>query len=296
MSVYKRTYHPFTGTLTGQRTRFSVLMRYAFADVWSSRITNVLTVICFIPALISLAIIYIMNNDAVRLLISGAANGNGPPPIAMDARYFFYVMQVQCWMALALTAWVGPRLIAIDMSNNALPIILSHPISRLEYALAKFTLLAAFLSAVTWVPTLLLFALQSYLSAVPWAGKNIAVAYGTLVGSLLWIAVISLVALAVSCWVKWRIVATGMVFAAMFVPAGMGTVFNVVLRTDWGSLANIQFMMFTLWRRMMQVQLPAFYSRHELPTMAILISLATVCAGCIAALNARIRAREVVRG
>src|SRR4029079_1189080 len=103
-------------------------------------ITVVLFVICMLPTLLSAAAIYIMNHETVRLLI--AAQRGGTPNIVLNERYFFVALQMQCWMALVLTAWIGPRLVAIDLSNNALPTILSHPISRLEYVLAKFAVMA----------------------------------------------------------------------------------------------------------------------------------------------------------
>lgn len=294
MPLFKRGYRKYTGPIVGKRTRFEVLVRYATAEVWSSRLTNVLFVLCMVPALISMAVIYIMNNDAVRLLLS---NGHGgAPDIAIDGRFFYVMLQGQCWPALVLTAWIGPRLISGDLANDALPIILSHPISRVEYVLAKLTVLGGFLSAVTWIPSLLLFAFQSYLSVQPWALKNAHIAAGLFAGSLLWIALLSLLGLAVAAWVKWRIVASGLLFAAVFVPAALGTVFNGVMRTNWGNAINIPFTMVTLWRRWLGVDLPAYYTRHELPTLVLLLSTALMCALCVMALNTRIRAREVVRG
>jgi ABC-type transport system involved in multi-copper enzyme maturation permease subunit len=293
VSVHKRNYRPFTGTPTSSATRFGVLMRYAFTDVWSSRITVVLFVLCMIPTLISLAVIYIMNSSALQMLLGGAGSNIN---ISINERYFFVILQEQCWLALVFTAWVGPRLMAADLSNNALPTILSHPISRVEYVLAKFSVLASFLSVVTWIPMLLLFVLQSYLSATPWAWSHLHIAIGTIVGSLIWIVLLTFLALAVASWVKWRIVATGLVFAATFVPAGMGSVFNGVMRTNWGHLINIPVLMFTLWRRLLHVDLPGYMTRSELPTFAALLALSSMCSLCVAALNARIRAREVVRG
>jgi ABC-2 type transport system permease protein len=291
--VHKRSYRPFTGTPTSAATRFLVLMRYSFTDVWSSRITNVLFVFCMIPTLISLAMIYIMNSSALRLLLaSSGSNVN----ISINERYFFAFLQVQCWMSLVFTAWVGPKLIALDLSNDALPTILSHPISRIEYVLAKFSVLASFLSVVTWVPLLLLFVLQGYLSATPWAWDHMNIAVGVFVGAAIWIILLTFLALTVASWVKWRIVATGLVFAAMFVPAGMGSVFNGIMRTHWGNLINVPVLMFTLWRRLLHVDLPGYMTRNELPTIAALLALGTMCAACVVALNARIRAREVVRG
>jgi ABC-type transport system involved in multi-copper enzyme maturation permease subunit len=280
--------------MTGDRGRFGVLLRYGASDLWSSRITNIVCVLCIIPTLISMTMIYIMNNDAVRLLLS--AQGGAAPKLAIDERFFFAALQGQVWPALVLIAWIGPKLIAGDLANDALPTLLSHPISRTEYVLAKLTVLVAFLSAVTWVPMTLLFVMQSYLSQVPWASAHLHILLGAFVGSLVWIVLLSLIALAVASWVKWRIVATGMLFAAVFVPAGVGSVFNAVMRTSWGNVINIPDMMETLWIRLMQVTMPSYTMRTALPTSALVISLATIGFLCVAALNARIRAREVVRG
>jgi ABC-type transport system involved in multi-copper enzyme maturation permease subunit len=290
--VSKRTYTPYTGALTGRRTRFAVLMRYAFADVWASRVTVVLSILCFVPSLISLGSLYVLNNEVVRTLLN---SGRATAPIAVDEIFFNGVLQVQCWCALVLTAWVGPRLIASDLSNNALPIILSHPVSRMDYVLAKFVVLAGFLSAVTWAPALFLFTFQSYMSARAWAGTHLFIAFGMLVGAVVWIALLTLLALAASVWVKWRIVATGLVFGAIFVPAGLAEVFNSVMRTDWGNIISIPFMMETLWRRLLHLNSSSDHV-HEIPSLAILISLCLICVACVAALNSRIRAREVVRG
>jgi ABC-type transport system involved in multi-copper enzyme maturation permease subunit len=293
MSVYKRCYRPYNGVLCSPWTRFSVLVRYAFLDIWSSRITNLLFAFCLIPTLISIGTIYVMNNDAVRLLVS---EGRSTPAIAIDQRYFFVVVQVQCWCSLVLTAWVGPKLLSGELSNNALPTILSHPISRVEYIVAKLTVLAGLLLAVTMLPGLLLFFLQSHMSALPWARAHSQIATGILIGCSLWVLLLSMLALAVASWVKWRVVATGMVFATVLVPAGTGAVFNRVMRTDWGDLVNVPVMMNSLWRHLLAVPTPDYYSRHELPVLSILIALSLMILVSAATLNARIRAREVVRG
>ena len=294
MSVYKRSYRPYTGPVTGTQSQFFALARYAIAEAWSTRVTAVLFVLCFVPSLFSMITIYIMNNDAVRMLLGGARGG--PPLIAMDEKFFYGVMIAQCWPALVLTAWVGPRLISTDMSNNALAIILSHPITRTEYVLAKLTVMAGLLSAVTWLPLLLLFVFQSHLATTSWGASHIGIALGMFLGSWIWIILLSLMALALASWVKWRIVATGLLFGFVFVPAGIGTVFNAVMRSNWGNLVNIPFMMATLWRRLVHAPIADFMAKREPSTLAILLSLVAICLLCVAALSTRIRAREVVRG
>ena len=291
MSVYKRTYSSYAGSLTTRWQRVGVLVRYGFAEVWSTKITAILFTICLVPALLFMFTIYLTNNPVARLLM-----GPNMRLFPIDSRFFLVSLKAQCWLALAFTAWISPRLISADLADNALPIILSHPISRFEYVLGKLAVLFACLSAVTWVPVLWLFVFQTYSSPVAWASTHLFLAFGVLGGALIWICFLALFSLALSSWVRWRVVATGLIFASVFVPAGIGTIFNAVVRTRWGSLINVPYMMSTLWQRLLQVVPTRFELQQPLPTPAIVVTLLVVCAGCAAALNARIRAREVVRG
>jgi hypothetical protein len=129
---------------------------------------------------------------------------------------------------------------------------------------------------------------------LPWFGANLQIAAGLLAGELIWIVFLSILGLAVSSWVKWRVMATGAIFAATFVPAGIGGIVTGVLRTRWGFLLNLPSMMTTLWRRLLGA--PETIGNHTLPTAAIASMLVLACLICASMLNARIRAREVVRG
>jgi ABC-type transport system involved in multi-copper enzyme maturation permease subunit len=291
MAVYKRSYSAYTGSLTPRWRRVMVLARYAFAEAWSSKITIGLFILCMLPCLTSLFGIYLANNPLARALI-GARGG---PDVTIGALYFLRTLQVQSWLALVLASWIAPRLISFDLADNALPIVLSHPISRVGYLSGKFIALFTCLSAVTWVPCLLLFAYQSYSSTLPWAAANARIAGGLFLGSLIWIAFLALLGLALSSWVKWRVVATGSIFAAVFIPAGIGAIVSAVLRTKWGFLLNIPFTMSALWRRLLGVPDP-LDPGMSIPTLAIAISLVLASIVCLGMLNKRIRAREVVRG
>jgi ABC-type transport system involved in multi-copper enzyme maturation permease subunit len=291
MSVYKHNYRAYAGRVTPLWTRILVLARYGVAEAWSSKITIGLLTICLVPPIIFLFLIYLANNPMARALIGGA----GSATLAINARFFLNVLEVQSWLALVLASWIAPRLITFDLADNALPILLSHPISRFGYVLGKFTALFAFLSVVTWVPSLMLFAYEGYTSPLPWVAANMQLAIGLMAGALIWIAFLSILGLALSSWVKWRVVATGIIFASVFVPAGVGAIVTGVLRTKWGFLLNIPFMMSILWQRLLGA--PEFVrSGMSLPTVSIVMMLALACLLCVAMLNARIRAREVVRG
>jgi ABC-type transport system involved in multi-copper enzyme maturation permease subunit len=291
LSVYKHEYRAYTGEVTPLWSRVAVLVRYGFAEAWSSRITVGLVTLSMLPVIVFLIAIYLANNPLARALIM---RGNSSA-LAINALFFLRVLAVQSWLALVVTAWIAPRLVSFDLSDNALPILLSHPISRFGYLLGKFITLFSFLSLVTWIPCLLLFAYQGYSSEQPWIAANLQVGWGLFAGSVIWISLLSILGLAFSSWVKWRVVATGIIFAAVLVPAGVGGVVSAILRTKWGLLLNLPVMMAELCQRLLGA--PAFgRSDLQLPTTAIAASLAIASVVCAAMLNARIRAREVVRG
>lgn len=290
MSVYKHEYRAYAGALTPRRARIGVVARYAWDQAWSSRVTPGLFVLTMLPVIIFMVGIYLANNPLARALVTHGSSG-----FAVDAAYFFRVLQVQCWLALVMTAWIAPRLVSFDLADNALPIVLSHPISRIGYVLGKFLTLFESLSLVTWIPCLLLFAYQGYSSPQPWMIANLRVAAGLLLGALAWIVLLSFLGLALSAWVKWRVVATGVIFAVVFIPAGIGGIVTAILRTRWGFLLNLPFMMTELWQFLLGATITARQDR-VLPLSAIAIMLLLACGVCTLMLNARIRGREVVRG
>jgi hypothetical protein len=116
--------------------------------------------------------------------------------------------------------------------------------------------------------------------------------------SAVWILMLSLLSLAVSAWVKLRIVATGVVFISFFIPAGLGEMFNAIMGTYWGRLLNFS----DLFRLIL---VKGFRERsgplaspglNEIPVPAAWGMLIFVCLLSLVILNARLRARETVRG
>ncbi|HEY9420043.1 MAG TPA: hypothetical protein VIW92_01390, partial [Thermoanaerobaculia bacterium] len=64
MAVYKRNYGRFQGATTPTRSRFLVLPRYAFKDVFKSRIFVAFFTLCFALPFVGLLIIYLHHNIA----------------------------------------------------------------------------------------------------------------------------------------------------------------------------------------------------------------------------------------
>src|SRR5439155_28761 len=80
---------------------------------------------------------------------------------------------------------------------------------------------------------------QGVMAGSGWLSQNLWLAWAMFAGSWIWILVISLLALALSAWVKWRIAAGALLLAVFFVAAGFGEAINAVLEVHWGRLINL---------------------------------------------------------
>jgi ABC-2 type transport system permease protein len=296
MAVYKRRYNSYTGSLTPQWSRFFVLTRFALADLFKSRFFVLLFILCMVPLLFAAGYIFVANNKTLQLLMQARPEVGNFFKVEND--FFIVLMIVQAEAAFLLNCWVGPVLISGDLTNGALPLFLSRPFSRPNYVLGKLAVLGLLLSAVTWVPGLLLFSLQSGLAHNGWFWSHLWMVIPIVFCSLIWILALSLLSLAVSAWVKLRIVATGVTFIIFFVPAGLGEMFNHIMGTYWGALLNFSYMFRIILERGFRdpYRLLNRMSEGEIPVPAAWCSLICVCLLALVILNVRLRARETVRG
>lgn len=294
MAVYKRRYNPYSGTLTPQWSRFFVLTRYAFAELFKSRFFVILLVLSLVPVLFFAGYIFVANNRTIQLLMQMRSAGL----LSVENEYFIMIMIAQTQAAFLLNCWVGPVLIAGDLTNGALPLFLSRPFSRADYVLGKLAVLGLLLSAVTWIPGLLLFSLQAGLARNGWIWSHIWMVVPIVFCSAIWILMLSLISLAVSASVKLRIVATGVIFISFFIPAGLGEMYNAIMGTYWGRLLNFTEMFRLILAKGFRerTELLGPLSRNEIPVPAAWGVLLLVCLLSLVILNARLKAREVVRG
>ena len=294
MAVYKRRYNPYGGTLTPQWSRFFVLTRYAFAELFKSRFFVILLILSLVPILFFAGYIFVANNKTVQLLMQMRSAGL----FSVENEYFIMIMVAQTQVAFLLNCWVGPVLIAGDLTNGALPLFLSRPFSRADYVLGKLAALGLLLSAVTWIPGLLLFSLQAGLARNGWIWSHIWMVVPIIFCSAIWILMLSLISLAVSASVKLRIVATGVIFISFFIPAGLGEMYNSIMGSYWGRLLNFTEMFRLILAKGFRERtgLLGPLSRNEIPVPAAWGVLILVCVLSVVILNARLKAREVVRG
>jgi ABC-2 type transport system permease protein len=300
MAVYKKTYRPYDGGLAPGWRRFLVIPRYALEDLRRSRFLTTFFCLTFAYPLIAALLIYVQHN-ASALGIVGARNADRL--ISINVVFFMSLLGWQSMLALFLSAFVGPGLISPDLANNALPLYFARPFSRLEYVLGKMSVLVLLLSLMTWVPGLLLFSLQGYLEGAKWMSDNWRFVFGTFVGAWIWILILSLLALALSAWVKWKPAAGGLMFGVFFVAAAFGAIINGVQRTTWGSLFNISYLVGSVWVQLFEgsgkTTNGAVFFRapqgEELPMWACWMALAALCGICLYMLARKIRGAEVVR-
>lgn len=252
MAVYKRGYQRYQGPLTGHWMRLLSLPRFSWERLFQQRLVVLLLTASLIWPLLCGLFIYLSNHVEIFASLGGGGGNNGIAKfMEINSQFFLVFMNFQAVFSTLLAALAGPGLIAPDLANNALPLYLSRPLTRTDYVLARLLVLVGLLSAVTWVPGLTLFGIQSGMAGWVWMIDHLRLAAALFIGFLLWILIVSLVALASSAYVKWKIVAGALVLGFFFVTAGVATMVNAVFRVSWGTLLNPARAMYVVWGEML---------------------------------------------
>jgi ABC-2 type transport system permease protein len=287
VAVYKHNYQAYQGPLTLLPLRFLVLPRYAYQRVFASKIFLALYLACFLPVLFAATMIYLHHNVKALQVLQIPLD----ELIKIDGPFFLTLLYIQGFLGFLVTTLIGPGLISPDLTNNALPLYLSRPLTRWDYVAGKMAVLVILLSAISWVPLSLLFLFQSGMEGWEWFWKNLRIEGAILAGSFLAISIVSLLALALSAWVKWRPVAGALLFGVFIVGAGFGAAINEVLYTNWGYLINIGQMIHTMWTWLFYGETP-----HEpISALQAFAGLSSLCTICLLLLSRKLKAYEVVR-
>jgi len=302
LAVYEHRYRRYEGQLTPAWSRFLVLPRDAYGSIFQSKFFVAFFALCFIYPLVAAILIYLHHNVGALALLKV----NVSELLVINASFFETLVIVQGTLAYFLNLFMGPSLVSRDMANNALPLYLCRPFSRAEYVLGKMSVLLILLSAITWMPGLLLFCFQAYLEGWNWFVGNLWIAWAIFFGSAIWIVVLALLALAVSAWVKWRVAAGAALLALFFVPPVLSEVINNLFLTRLGSLINVSRVIGQVWADLFG-NFQRIAGRHanwrardgialmEPPLWANICVLLLLCAFCLFLLVRKIKAYEVVR-
>lgn len=294
MAVYQRSFRPYAGALTAPSWRFRVPAAYALRDLLSSKLFTIFLTLCFVFPLLCVFAIYLRHNaDLMANLAAAGIEIDEWMPI--DNTFFGVFMRVQGALAFFLVLFSGPRLVSRDLANNGLALYLCRPFSKKQYVLGKLTVLLVLGSAVTWIPGLLLWLLQTGLEGASWGAANLRSAAALFVGSWVWLVVLGLLALAISAWVKWRPVAGFCLLLVYFGGAFFAQVFAVLFHSEWGYVLDLHHTIRRVWAQLFATPAPFFFGRPiDIPIWAAWGSLAALVAVSLWLLNRRIRAYEVI--
>jgi ABC-2 type transport system permease protein len=305
MAVFDQTYKPYEGPLTPEWSRFLIIPRHAYRDVFRSKIFTGCFVLSFIYPLVCAILIYLHHN--VNALGIMKLNVNEILPI--DASFFETFVIVQGSIAFFLCLLAGPQQVSRDLTNSALPLYLCRPFSRAEYVVGKMSIVIILLSAMTWVPGLLLFLFQSSQEGWAWFSANLGIASAIFLGSLVWILLLALLSQTISAWVKWSVVARATLLGVFFIPSAFGGIVNQIFETRWGDLISLRALIANIWaglfgsfaqqtehiRVFRNGQALRDVVMNEPPLWVSWMALFLVCALCLWLLSRRVKAYEVVK-
>jgi len=286
MAVYKQTYRPYEGPKTRLIWRFLIPLRYSYSRILQSRLLVLLLATCMFYPMACAALIYLSHNSPALAMLR-LRSGVLPE---VNGRFFLVYCTVQGSLAFVLTALIGPSLIWPDLANGALTLLLSRPFSRFEYVASKIVVLLLLLSVITWLPGVVLFMIEAGCVGWDWAAEHAWLLGGIMAACLLWIFVLSLIALALSASVRWRTAAGIAVLAVYFVGAGLGSAINEVWRTHYGSLLDLRAVVNTIWAWLFRYQ-----DGGKLSVTEACLVLALVCALSVRVLARRVRGFEVAK-
>ncbi|HEX5084795.1 MAG TPA: hypothetical protein VFY40_22355 [Blastocatellia bacterium] len=289
MAVYEHTYKPYEGKLTPAWSRFLVLPRYAYQDLFKYKLFTALFVLCYVCPLVYTVLIYLRHNTAA-LAIFGVSNAEIVEDLPISGGFFFIFTNIQTSLAFLFTVIIGPVLISRDLANNALPLYLSRPFSRFEYIVGKMSVLLILLSLITWVPGLLLFLFNSYLEGGGWMVENWWIATAIFTMSASWLVILSLLSMAFSAWIKWRTAASAALFAIFIIPTPIGFAIQGMFNTTKGHMLNLGIAFNGLAKHLFRLDwMDSLLSSGE--SWFVFAAYAVIC---LLMLSRRVRAYEVM--
>jgi ABC-2 type transport system permease protein len=287
VAVYDRRYRGYDGPLTPVAGRWRVLPRFAWAQVFRPKLFVAYYTLCFAWPVIGAGWIYLHYNlKAITALQLDAVN-----LAPVDAAFFATFMGVQCFAFGGLLALlVGPGLVSPDLANGALPLFLGRPLSRTSYAFGKMYALITLLSSITWIPGLVLFFLQSWFAGWGWFIANLRIGVAIVLSAAIWIATITLLALATSAIAKRKVIAQTFLLGTVIFGSVAGQALNVMFHTKLGFMFNIPELMHTIWEGLYQVPLSA-----QLPVPLAWLGVLAISGVSTMIVSRKLRAYEVVK-
>jgi ABC-2 type transport system permease protein len=189
-----------------------------------------------------------------------------------------------------ITVYAGAGLIANDRQANALQLYLSKPLTRHDYIIGKLATLCAFLIAVTWVPAMMLVALQLLFSgSMDFVAGHPRLIPAITITAFLQVTLAAMMMLALSSLSRSRRFAA-ILYALVVIFAG------AVDRVLQSTTGHVGWVLLSPQNTLLVVTDAMFGTapETEIPVTIALLALGGLLAGCVLVLERRVRAVDVV--
>lgn len=291
MTIFQKAYQGYTGPLSPPLSRTLVIFRYALADVFQSRLFVAFFFISLLLPLLLMCALYVYHNLDLLLQFDVSLD----ELTTIDGNAFALAMQIpQNGLLFVMVLAIGPTMISPDLRNNAMPLYLSRPINKASYIFGKLLVLIFLGSLISWIPGLLLILLQAFLEGNGWFGNNLQIPLASIVTSLTWIVSLSLLAFAVSAWVKSKAVARMFFFGLILLGSILGEVIEEVFGGMGGYIVNLFAALEVLMTALYNADSELLGFVPQMPVEIAVLQFLIVSLLALLVLTRRIRAFQVV--
>jgi ABC-type transport system involved in multi-copper enzyme maturation permease subunit len=296
MAIFQKAYQGYSGPLSTSLDRTLVIYRYAMADVFKSRAFVAYFFACLLLPLFLVCALYGYHNLELLLqmeVVLGELSEIDGDLVAVT------VQLPQNFLLFFLVLAIGPAMISPDLRNNAMPLILSRSITKTNYIVGKMLVLIVLGSLISWVPALLLFFVQSFLAGDGWMVANWHIPFAAIITSLTWIISLTLLAFAISAFVKWKAIARIFFFGVLVLSSIMGEVIIEIFGGTAGNYINLSAALQVLTASTYDAKsgllsLVSDINVPDIPVQVAITQFAVFCSVTLILLIRRIRAFQVV--
>ena len=279
MPLHRERYRRRDGASDVRGRAWAVICRQGWRTMTRNRAFVYLMLVAWIPCIVRAVQIYVSANFPQASFLS------------ISTSTFRSFLDQQQLFVFFITVYAGSGLIADDIRANALPLYLSRPVTRTQYAAGKLAVLMSALTLVTWVPAMVLLLLQpTFAGNATFIRQNLFLIPAIALLSLVEIAVFAMTMVALSSLSKSRWFVAVMYAGVSFFTQALFGVTRIATQSttfSWLSLyGNIAQLGDVIFR------MPPRYETPPAVSAAVLLSAVAAAAFV---LHRRIRAIEVVK-
>ena len=286
MTTRARSVSPYRGALAPDGRKPLVVARYALGRLFDSRLFVAFFLVCHVPTLALAGIVYAYaNTDLIAPFVAISAVA-----AELDAWLLTASLSISLWVSFLVVLVAGPTLVAPDLANNGMQLVLCRGLRKRHYVLGKLLALFLVAGAATWVPgaLLVLLAAEPALHRSVLEGVRLALALAA--ATLAWTGCLAMIAFALAAWVKTRPAAT-LGFLGLFVVADVtGDLVDAIFGGWSGSVLDLTDAIDVVGRALYGMTAA---SDQSAPAWAAWAALLLCTAAAAAALARRLRGVEL---